>query len=253
MAFFAKGHFPVHRQRWRRGTLAILGHPPRAAVRGDRGVWYFTSKVIVRKIGALERRSRIAAVTLGLLLTGLTEGPAEATPQETAKPVPSRPGTASELLDRLEAGFQSRDLEGLMGLLELPDESAREAERGLLRTLFEAEEVALVLQRPASVAASATRLRGERAGLPRERAPGPRRPVALPPREEGRDWAVAAREDLGDIDGLLHLSLDPRGFKRRRARHPARGLRAPIPPRGRSTRLRTTWARPSSSSWARAR
>jgi hypothetical protein len=157
------------------------------------------------------RGATVAALTLGLLLTRVFEGPAA--PEEPAQALLSRPGTVSELLDRLEAGFQSRDLEGLMGLLELPDEGARQAERDLLRTLFEAEEVALILQRPASVAASATRLRvsGQvfRASEPRARVDQWRFLLE----KKGGAWVVTARDDLGDIDGLLHLSLDPRGFR----------------------------------------
>jgi hypothetical protein len=130
-----------------------------------------------------------------------------------AEAPPPRPATAVELLDRLEAAFRARDLPAALSLYRLADEDALRAETYVLGGVFASEEVSLLLQRPSRVRPDATRLgtSGQVFSAREPRARVDQWRFVLEKKEDG--WAVVSREQLGDIDGLIHLSLDPQGFR----------------------------------------
>jgi hypothetical protein len=148
-------------------------------------------------------RRRVRAGALGLLLL-LAPVPLPA--QE------ARPQTVAEILDRLEAAYDTRDAAAAASLYLWADEESRTLETENLQTIFGAEQVELSLQRPARVPAEVRKVvvSGQlfRASEPRARVDQLRFVLEW---KEG--WAITGREDLGNIDGLVHLSLDPRGYK----------------------------------------
>ena len=124
-----------------------------------------------------------------------------------------RPATLAATMDQLEAAFHDRDLAAALALFSFPDEETRRLETETLQNLFAAEQIELSLQRPAQVAAEVSRIRAMgqifSTTEPRARIDECRFTFA---RDRG-GWAVTSRQGLGEIDGLVHLSLDPRGFK----------------------------------------
>lgn len=143
---------------------------------------------------------------LGLLLPGSTGG-------LCAQPAPTRPTTVAALMDQLEAAFKDRDLASSLALFSFPDAESRRLETEALQAIFSADEVQLTLQRPAQVAAETTRIRagGQIFSTTEPRARVDESRFTLEWAQGG--WAVTSREGLGEIDGLVHLSLDPAGFK----------------------------------------
>ena len=160
-------------------------------------------KRLDRRLGEAARCARTAG--LGLLL--LTFGG-----KLPAQIEPDRPTTVAAIMDQLETAFRDRDLGATLALFSFPDEEARLRETEVLQTVFAADEVELSLQRPAQVPAEVSRIRAMgqifSATEPRARIDECRFTLE---RDRG-GWAVTSRQGLGEIDGLVHLSLDPRGF-----------------------------------------
>lgn len=124
-----------------------------------------------------------------------------------------RPQTVTEMLDRLEAAFKARAVLEVLNLYAPLTEEARREETEALDAAFSAEEVQLSLQPPTRVPSDITRVRlGAQVFSTRE----PRARVDqwryVLERRDGA-WMIASREDLGEIDGLVHLSMDPTGFR----------------------------------------
>ncbi|HEY6546791.1 MAG TPA: hypothetical protein VI589_02760, partial [Vicinamibacteria bacterium] len=121
--------------------------------------------------------------------------------------------TAAALLDRLEAAIGARDLGGTLALYAALDAEAREQETRVLGGLFAAEEVDMRLQRPARISEDALRLSVDAqvfsANEPRARVDQWRFVLE----KQGGYWVVAGRQEVGEIDGLVHLALDPNGFR----------------------------------------
>lgn len=159
----------------------------------------------------LDRESRAAlrgagAAGLGLLM-------ALAARELRAQDELVRPPTPAAVMDQLETAFLNHDLPGALALFSFPDEATLERERETLSTVFGAEEVQLTLQRPARIPADASRVR---AGAQVFSSTEPRARVdqwRFTLEKDRGGWAVTSREELGEIDGLVHLSLDPRGWK----------------------------------------
>ena len=167
-----------------------------------------SARAIFKRLDGSPRTATRCASRAGLGLLLLTLGG-----DLGAQIEPVRPATVSALMDQLEAAFRDRDLAATLALYALPDEEARRQETEALQTLFGADEIALSLQRPAQIAADASRLRvgGQVFSTTEPRARVDECRFTLD-RDRG-GWAVSARQGLGEIDGLVHLSLDPRGFK----------------------------------------
>lgn len=120
--------------------------------------------------------------------------------------------TPALLLDRLEASWAARRLDDYLALWRFDSPEAGESEAEFARGAFSAGEARLTLERPnplpaapeMSVVARSMMIDEPRAHLDQWRlrlASGP------------GGWRLTAREPLGRIDGLIHLSLDPRGFR----------------------------------------
>src|SRR5262249_18481208 len=152
--------------------------------------------------GVTPRRAALAAL--------LPAAPPPGGPPAAAAPAPS-PG---ELLDRLAKAWHDRDLGAYLGLWSFATPEAQEAERSMAAERFIAEESTLDIQRPDPVAPGAKgRLLVNAQAFS---ALEPRGRVAqwLLTLEEGSDgWRGAGREVVGSIDGLVHLSLDPHGYR----------------------------------------
>ncbi len=145
---------------------------------------------------------RALAAILGLL--------AFQAPAQEVTVVPQHP---SALADQLEAAWNARDGDAYVRLWSFASDEARENEAQTASTQLAAEGTQLKVQRPNAVPPGTTRLtlnaeafsateprgRVEQWRLVLERKPG--------------GWFVTARSTLGALDGLIHLSLDPNGFK----------------------------------------
>jgi hypothetical protein len=125
---------------------------------------------------------------------------------------PPAPDLAT-LLDRLERSWEARDLDGYMALWAFASEQQREHEAAVAELLFSAEELHLLLERPAEPPHGPVRgvvpAQVFVASEPRARVH--QWQLVLGPHAGG--WAIAERHDLGSVDGLVHLSLEPRGFR----------------------------------------
>ena len=149
-------------------------------------------------------RVRRAGLALLLLLAG---------GELRAQLEPVRLTTVASTMDELESAYRDRNLARVLALYSFPNEEGRQRETEALQSLFAAEEVLLSLQRPAQVAAEVSRIRvaGQIFSTTEPRARVDECRFTLE-RDRG-GWAVTSRQGLGEVDGLVHLSLDPRGFK----------------------------------------
>jgi hypothetical protein len=151
------------------------------------------------------RRSRVVlgwALLLPLLAAG-SAGPA------------APDADAAAFLDRLEAAWQARDLAGWMALWEFAAPEQRTSEEETIRHTFASEESAIsFLVRPAPAEGAArfdADLQVFAATEPRARVSYWRLKVE---KRAGR-WAIVARQDAGQVDGLVHLSLGAAAWRAR--------------------------------------
>lgn len=125
--------------------------------------------------------------------------------------------TAGELLDRLEKAWRDRDVAAYLDLWWLPSSEARDDERNFALERFAAEESPLELQRPQKMPADSATLGASlkvSAQLFTVTEPRARVEQWLFLLERGSaGWQVVRREGVGFIDGLVHLSLDPTGYR----------------------------------------
>jgi hypothetical protein len=134
--------------------------------------------------------------------------------QTTPIPAPvAPPADAATLLDRLELAWGARDLAGYLALWEFGSPEERQEEADTIRAVFDSEETRLTLQRPAPTATGTARF-GANAQVF----------TVTEPRGRVQEWrfrfedrlgrfAIVGRDEIGQVDGLVHLSLDPRGFR----------------------------------------
>jgi Peptidase family M1 domain len=127
---------------------------------------------------------------------------------------PGAPAAEDELgsfLDRLEAAWKAHDAAGYVALWDASPETL-EGEAEVAQSFFSGDETQITLLRPNPVAGARTAQVHASVFFGQE----PRARVAdwrlsLARRERG--WAIVSRDELGAVDGLVHLSLDPAGFK----------------------------------------
>lgn len=114
------------------------------------------------------------------------------------------------LVNGLEAAWKARDAESYLSLWEFASLEAEAEERRFVGSHFRAEETHLSVRRSAAS--------GEKARMsarvftisePRSRV---EQWLYLMERRSGR-WKLVGRERQGQIEGLVHLSLDPGGFR----------------------------------------
>lgn len=117
------------------------------------------------------------------------------------------------VLDRLEAAWAARDDERYLALWEFADADARADERAFAEDTFGWGTSRLLLERPASVSADAERIRvGARVMSIQEPRGRVDQCVFVFEKRAGA-WVLAKRQATGRIDGLVHLSLDPNGYR----------------------------------------
>ncbi len=150
---------------------------------------------------ASRRGLLLPAVILALLCLG---GSAE-TEAPAAEP--------TALLDRLETAWARRDLDAYLALWDFAEAEERQEEKAFAASRFAAEETRLILQRPASIPPDA---RGAAADAQIFAVTEPRGRVEqwrffLEKRPQG--WVLTRRDEEGQVDGLVHLSLDPNGVR----------------------------------------
>ena len=148
---------------------------------------------------------RVGAPLLTLSLT-LTLGTA------TAQTSPSAEGP-STLLNRLEAAWKGRDVAAYLGLWAFDDDAARQEERQFAQARFSADRAGIDVQRPSTFPEGRDRLG---IGVQTFSSTEPRARLeqwAFVMGRRGEAWAFVKRESLGQIEGLVHLSLDPAGYR----------------------------------------
>jgi hypothetical protein len=121
------------------------------------------------------------------------------------------PRDATSLLDRLEAAWARKDLPGYLALWDFSNVQEREDETEAMQLAFGAEENRLLLQRPPLTTAAATGADAQvfTATEPHARVQQWRYRIE----RRGERFALVGRDEVGQVDGLIHLSLDPKGFK----------------------------------------
>ena len=159
------------------------------------------------------RRSVLAA--LALVALALAEAPAQGLrPPPSPAPLPLiDPGSSPQLLlDALVAAWKARDTAGYLRLWRFASASEREDERVYAMLQLSGEEVDLRLERP-FLAPDTTRFETPAQAIsvtePRARV----EQVLFSAEKTETGWALVSRRPVGQIEGLLHLSLDPTPYK----------------------------------------
>jgi peptidase M1-like protein len=137
----------------------------------------------------------LAAVAAALLAAGSAPRAAAAEADPTA------------LLDRLEATWKAHDLPGYLGLLHLPDDERRAAEREYVVEQWAGQESRLEIERPAQVPSAAFKTPGTIVSITEPHGRVEQAVFTIAPGPEG--WWVTDRQTVSQLEGLVHLSLGP--------------------------------------------
>ena len=119
----------------------------------------------------------------------------------------------SNLLDRLGAAWSARDVDAYLALWTFDDEAAREAERAFALARLGSGRVEIHVQRPAAYPSGRDRLG---IGVQTFSASEPRARFeqwAFVVQRRAQAWSIVERESRGGVEGLVHLSLDPDGYR----------------------------------------
>jgi hypothetical protein len=144
-------------------------------------------------------------VGAGLLVWCLSSG--------AAAPQTAAPEAPSNLLDRLEATWKARDLEGYLALWSFANESEKSDEREFAQTRFASDKAQMEIQRPSLIPGGHDRLGF---GVQTFSSTEPRARLeqwAYVMEHRGQSWSFVKREARGGIEGLVHLSIDPAGYR----------------------------------------
>ncbi|HEV8253768.1 MAG TPA: M1 family aminopeptidase [Vicinamibacteria bacterium] len=160
----------------------------------------------------MERTLPVVVIfTLALLLAG---GPLAAQPP-TPGPAPS-PGTPAgddpaRLLEGIEAAWNARNLDAYLELWDFLSPQAREEERDFASAHLSQEETQLRIDRPLATEGRWLAASAYAFSVSEPRARADEWSYLL---EHGdRGWRIVGRRSQGEIDGLVHLSLDPHGYR----------------------------------------
>ena len=132
---------------------------------------------------------------------------------DAAAPAPDRPEDLTALLDRLETLWGAKDAEGYLSLWEFESPEQRQEETEAIRSVFDAEDNQMILQRPSPAPTAAGRLGADAQVFTATEPRGRVRQWRFRIEKRGERFAIVEREELGQVDGLVHLSLDPKGFR----------------------------------------
>lgn len=137
-----------------------------------------------------------------------------ALPADRARPA-DPDAEAAAFLGRIEAAWRARDLPGWLALWDFPAPAGRALEQEIARLSFAADETSLSFLRRPSPAEGATRFDADvqvfTAAEPRARVSYWRLFIE----KRGGRWAIVGRQDSGDVDGLVHLTLGPSAWRAR--------------------------------------
>jgi Peptidase family M1 domain len=136
-----------------------------------------------------------------------------AAPQEAAGPSPAPPDSPLALLERLEKTWARKDEAGYLALWEFPDTAAREEETSYVRSLPELGERHLVVERPASLSPAIRRVRTSAQLVSVNEPRGRVDQFVFTIEKRPERWVVVGRDVVGRVDGLVHLALDPSGYR----------------------------------------
>ena len=134
---------------------------------------------------------------------------ASAVASAQADPV-STPGA---VLTGLHAAWRNRDAEAYLRLWRFPDEPARASEQRFLADRWRGEEAVLSIEAPIAAVGTPSRMTasGQVFTVSEPRARLAQIVYTVERGPEG--WAVVGREEVGDIEGLVHLSLGREPFR----------------------------------------
>jgi hypothetical protein len=141
---------------------------------------------------------------LALLLLGPSPAAAQAVEPE--------PTGSAALLDALVEAWDAGDVERYLGLWSFADPAAREEERRFFQSAHDTGAQGLIVERPAG-APAARRLRVATRFVAIQEPRGRVEQHLLVLERRAPAWVVVERQPLARIDGLVHLSLDPAGFR----------------------------------------
>jgi hypothetical protein len=158
---------------------------------------------------------RSGCPALAVLAMALVAGLASA--QDPRAPTVPDP-EASAFLDRLEAAWQTRDLAAWLALREFPAPEERAFEEQLVRSAFASDEAVLTFLRRPAPAPGVERFTTD---VQIFTSIEPRAHVAfwsLLVEKRAAGWAVVSRQEVGQMDGLVHITLGPQAFRARGVR-----------------------------------
>ncbi len=119
---------------------------------------------------------------------------------------------AEAALKALESAWNSKNQAAYVALWDFPDAATREAETELAAARLSEGTVEFTLQRPGRLQSNGSLLIGAQAFSSQEpRGRLEQLTFTLAPRDAG--WRIVSRVLTGQLDGLVHLSLDPQPFK----------------------------------------
>ena len=122
---------------------------------------------------------------------------------------------AASFLGRLDAAWAARDVAGWLGLWDFATPEQRASEEEALRAAFASDETTLTFLRRPAPPEGATRFEADvqvfAAAEPRARVSYWRLRVE---KRAGR-WAIVSRQEAGQVDGLVHLSLGTSAWRAR--------------------------------------
>ncbi len=131
-------------------------------------------------------------------------------PGSDAAAAPPLPATPTELFERLDEAWKQKDVDLYAGLWP-PSEVANETTFATSR--FAADALELVLHRPAAFDAAQASVSVRAELFVVEEPHGRLEEWHFHAEQEPGGWRLRRRERVGLVDGLLHLSLDPEGFR----------------------------------------
>ena len=124
-----------------------------------------------------------------------------------AQPLPATP---ADLFDRLDEAWKQKDLDLYAGLWPTREASG---ETSFAASRFSADALELVLHRPATFDVDQTTVSVRAELFVVEEPHGRLEEWSFIAEREPGGWRLRRREAVGLVDGLLHLSLDPDGFR----------------------------------------
>jgi hypothetical protein len=174
-------------------------------LRGVLSTWWGSSDPCTVSMSArrLRRpaRAALAALLLGAFLPAGSAQPA----------VPD----AAAFLDRLEAVWQAHDLPGWLALWDFTGPDQRAFEESVVRASFASDETTLTLLRRPSPDVGVTRFDAD---VQVFAVVEPRAQVTywrLRFEKRAGRWTIVERQDAGQVDGFVHLSLGPSAWRAR--------------------------------------